>query len=91
MDNDAPVSVEFHDGKMWVTLADGRTIGTPIDWYPRLMDATPEQRENVVLYPLTIHWLEIDEDLSISGMLKGNRAVDRLSMEGLAKMTKGLR
>lgn len=67
-------SVDFVGADLVVTLVDGRKIATPIDWYPRLVKATAEQRSNYQIMPLGIHWPDIDEDLSISGMLKGNRA-----------------
>ena len=67
-------SVEFTATELVVTLADGRKIVTPLDWYPRLARATAAQRENFEIMPTGIHWAEIDEDLSISGMRKGQRA-----------------
>jgi hypothetical protein len=67
-------SVEFTATELAVTLSDGRKIVTPLDWYPRLTRATAAQRENFEIMPMGIHWPEIDEDLSIAGMLKGQRA-----------------
>ncbi|WP_249154670.1 DUF2442 domain-containing protein [Bradyrhizobium manausense] len=66
-------SVDFVGCDLVVTLSDGRRIVTPIDWYPRLAKASVEQRENYEIMPMGIHWPDIDEDLSIAGMLKGNR------------------
>lgn len=66
-----PRSVEFTATELVVTLADGRRIATPLDWYPRLKNASPEERGNFELMPMGIHWPEIDEDLGIAGMLKG--------------------
>jgi hypothetical protein len=60
-----------------VTLGDGRRIATPLDWYPRLKDASAAQRANFEIMAMGIHWPDIDEDLSVAGMLKGNRAKDR--------------
>jgi hypothetical protein len=57
-----------------VTLHDGRKIATPLDWYPRLKQASPQQRANFELMPMGIHWPDLDEDLGIVGMLKGRRA-----------------
>ncbi len=68
-----PVRVEFIDGKLIVTLRDGRLIGTPLDWYPKLAHATLEQLDNYELWAFGIHWEELDEDLSIEGMLQGIR------------------
>lgn len=70
-DEDRPVAVEIADDMLRVTLADGRIIATPLEWYPRLVHASPEQRTNVELGYTGIHWLDLDEDLSISGMLHG--------------------
>ena len=67
-------SVDFVGADLVVTLVDGRKIATPIEWYPRLVKASPSQRSNYEIMPMGIHWPEIDEDLSITGMLKGNRA-----------------
>ena len=66
-----PVSVSFTDDMMSTTLEDGRIITVPIAWYPRLLKATPEQRAKYELSPAGIHWDEIDEDISVEGMLIG--------------------
>ena len=68
-------SVEFTATELIVTLADGRRIATPLDWYPRLKRASAAQRRNFEVMPMGIHWPDIDEDLSIAGMLKGRQAV----------------
>jgi hypothetical protein len=68
-------SVEFTATELVVTLADGRKIATPLDWYPRLMRASSSERANYEIMPMGIHWPEIDEDLGIVGMLKGRRGV----------------
>ena len=56
-----------------VELADGRTISAPLAWYPRLLHATPQQRSNCSIAGAGygIHWPEIDEDLSVGGLLRG--------------------
>jgi len=68
------VLVEFSPAELIVTLADGRKIATPLDWYPRLKQATAEERADYEIMPMGIHWRALDEDLSIAGMLKGRRA-----------------
>jgi hypothetical protein len=65
--------VEFTKNELVVTLADGRTIATPLEWYPRLKNASAKQRANFEIMPMGIHWPDLDEDLSIAGMLKGQR------------------
>jgi len=73
-DQDEPVAVDIRDGRLWVTLLDGRVIGTPLEWYPRLVEAAANQLAAVELSPAGIHWPEIDEDLSVAGLLLGNRS-----------------
>ena len=65
--------VRTTDSTLVVDLTDGRTITVPLAWYPRLMDATPEQRRNwqVSAAGYGIHWPDIDEDLSTEGLLRG--------------------
>jgi hypothetical protein len=67
-------AVEFTRSDLVVTLADGRKIVTPLVWYPRLKRASPKQRANYEIMPMGIHWPDLDEDLSIAGMLKGQGA-----------------
>ena len=67
----SPTAVRFDDHAMWVDLTDGRTIGVPLAWFPRLLNATPAQRQKVELGRLGLHWEEIDEDISIAGLLAG--------------------
>jgi hypothetical protein len=67
-------SVECTATELIVTLRYGRRIATPLAWYPRLDQATPAQRANYDIMPMGIHWPEIDEDLSIAGMLQGRSA-----------------
>jgi hypothetical protein len=65
--------VQFTDDTIAVDLIDGRTIVVPLAWYPRLLDATVEQRRNWQLSGAGygIHWPDIDEDLSTEGLLRG--------------------
>jgi Protein of unknown function (DUF2442) len=69
-----PRAVEFTASELVVTLKDGRKIATPLEWYPRLQHASAAQRAQYEIMPMGIHWPEIDEDLSVAGMLKGRRA-----------------
>jgi hypothetical protein len=68
-------SVDFTSTELVVTLADGRRIATPLDWYPRLRAATAAQRAHYEIMPMGIHWPDIDEDLSVAGMMKGRRTI----------------
>jgi hypothetical protein len=63
--------VRFDADSMWVELSDGRTLGVPLAWFPRLLRATPEQRQQVRLSPRGLHWNALDEDVSIEGLLAG--------------------
>jgi hypothetical protein len=67
-------SVEFTTAELVVTLTEGRKITTPLDWYPRLKHASQAERANLEIMPMGIHWPDLDEDLSIVGMLKGQRS-----------------
>ena len=66
-------NVYFTEETISVDLMDGRIITVPLAWYPRLLNATPDQRSNweVCGGGYGIHWDEIDEDLSTEGMLRG--------------------
>ena len=66
-------SLEFTDEMMHVHLTDGRILGVPLVWFPTLYAATPEQQ---VVYRIGaggrgLHWPELDEDLSVAGLLAG--------------------
>jgi hypothetical protein len=71
---DLIASVRCTDRDLIVTLADGRTITAPLWWYPRLLNATPEQREDLEIGRFGIHWPEIDEDIELAGLLLGAKA-----------------
>ena len=63
--------VEFDDERMWIGLDDGRMIGVPLAWYPRLLEGSPADRTKVWISPSGLHWDELDEDVSIAGVLAG--------------------
>ena len=65
--------VELDEDSLSVALMDGRTISVPLCWFPRLLRATDAQRSNwqVSGAGYGIHWPEIDEDLSVEGLLRG--------------------
>lgn len=56
---------------LWVRLADGREVGAPLEWFPRLANATSEalQRNEVIDQGIGIHWPALDEDVSVLGLL----------------------
>jgi len=70
--NTSAKSVRFDENNLWVELSDGRTLGVPLAWFPRLLHATPEQREDYEISPGGLHWDSLDEDISIAGLLAGH-------------------
>ncbi len=65
--------VEISEDSLTVDLADGRRLAVPLAWFPRLLHATEGQRQNWELLGdgEGIHWPDIDEDLSVAGLLRG--------------------
>lgn len=63
--------VWFDEATMWVELEDGRTLGVPLAWFPRLLRATHAERIAVEISPFGLHWENLDEDISIAGLLAG--------------------
>ena len=69
--NISGTSLSFDDDSMRVELTDGRTLGLPLAWFPRLLKASPERRLDCTISHGGLHWEEIDEDISIDGLLAG--------------------
>lgn len=65
-------SVRFGEDTLIVRLSDGREISVPLEWFPRLRDATPEQRENwrLISRGIGIHWEDVDEDIAVATLLR---------------------
>ncbi|MBW3636719.1 MAG: DUF2442 domain-containing protein [Armatimonadetes bacterium] len=65
--------VEFDDRLMHVHLTDGRIISVPLIWFPLLREASPEQRARYEIGAggRGLHWPELDEDLSVAGLMAG--------------------
>lgn len=71
--NTSALELSFDTNMMWVSLADGRKLGVPLAFFPRLLGASTEQRQR---YEFSgggtgIHWDELDEDISVQGLLMG--------------------
>ena len=66
-------SIHFDDVTMWVELTNGRTIGIPMAWFPRLLRAAPEQRARYRISATGegLHWEDLNEDISVEGLLAG--------------------
>ena len=65
--------VWFDDSKMTILLSDGREVAIPIDWFPKLRDAIEVERNHwrLIGNGQGIHWPDLDEDISVSGLLHG--------------------
>ena len=74
IEDSRPVDVTCIDEHLTVTLADGRVLRAPLWWYPRLDQASPADRAVVELMPMGIHWPELDEDISVASILRGEKA-----------------
>ena len=64
-------AARFDENTMWIDLSDGRTLGVPLAWFPRLLNASPKARARVEISRVGLHWEDLDEDISIAGLLAG--------------------
>ncbi len=66
------LDVSFTTDTLIVTLSDGRQVSVPLEWFPRLRDATPRQRKNwrLIAKGIGIHWEDIDEDIAVATLLR---------------------
>ena len=73
--------VHVTEDMLTVTLTDGRIVSVPLAWYPRLWYGTPEERANVEILGngTILHWPDLDEDLSVTGILLGKRSGESLT------------
>ena len=72
--------VRFDEDTMWVALSDGRALGIPLAWFPRLLHATQPERAAVTLSPMGLHWEGLDEDISVAGLIAGRGYMGRVGM-----------
>jgi len=74
-------AVVVTEDELRVELLDGRTMTVPLAWFPRLLDATQVERDNwrIIGDGEGIHWPDLDEDLSVAGLLRGTPAVGKRS------------
>jgi Protein of unknown function (DUF2442) len=70
--------VEVNDDALTVELSDGRTIAAPLNWFPRLVHASAEERANwrLIARGRGIHWPSVDEDISVAGLLAGQPSME---------------
>ena len=66
-----PTNVRFDDDTFWVEVADGRALGIPYQWFPRLAGASAAARLDYELSPLGIHWDALDEDIRVAAFFEG--------------------
>ena len=66
------VDVRIDDALLRIVLADGRELAAPLEWFPRLRDANPEQRNHwrLIGRGQGVHWPDVDEDISVAGLLR---------------------
>jgi hypothetical protein len=66
------VDVRVTDDQLLVILADGRELAAPLAWFPRLSEATKDQRQNwrLIGRGQGIHWADVDEDISVASLLR---------------------
>jgi hypothetical protein len=70
-------SISFTEDSMTAHLDDGRTISVPLAWYPRLLHGTPQERDfELIVDGEGIHWPDLDEDISVEGLLAGKRSAE---------------
>ena len=67
------IKLHFDNDTMWVDLADGRQLGIPLAYFPRLLRASPAQRQQYTISGggIGLHWDDLDEDISVSALLLG--------------------
>ena len=72
-------SVRVSDDALMVDLSDGRTVSVPLAWYPRLLHGTTAERgdHQLIGEGLGIHWPQLDEDISVEGILAGRQSHER--------------
>lgn len=65
--------VTFDSDNMWIELTDGRQLGVPLAYFPRLLNAAQSQRADFVISGggTGLHWEDLDEDISVKGLLLG--------------------
>ena len=79
------IDVNVTEDELIVDLADGRTLSIPLTWYPRLWQGTMPERQNwrMIGNGVGIHWPNLDEDISVEGLILGRRSTE--SQKSLTK------
>lgn len=68
------IDVRVDDAALHFVLADGREISAPVEWFPRLRDASPAQRQHwrLIGKGIGVHWPDIDEDIAVSTLMRNH-------------------
>ncbi|KQW32021.1 hypothetical protein ASE36_07420 [Rhizobium sp. Root274] len=74
LENMRPVDALCADDLLHVELTDGRIVSVPVWWYPQLQDAMPVERNNIDFMPDSMHWPDIELDISVVSLLLGEKA-----------------
>lgn len=69
-----PTGVRVTEESLSVDLADGRSISVPLQWFPRLVHAGAAERARFELTAGGVHWPDLGEDISVGGLLRGQRS-----------------
>ncbi len=87
-----PVAAVNYTSKHFsVAFKDGRALSVPFDWFPRLALANPEQRKNYEIGIMGIHWPDVDEDISVQGLLDGKRSHETLDVARKRLQSQGIK
>ncbi len=80
LDSSDAVDVSVTEDTLAVELSDGRTISVPLEWYPRLVDGSAQERNNwrIIGRGEGVHWADLDEDISVEGLLVGKPSGESL-------------
>lgn len=72
--DDHAIDVNFTQSSLHFVLADGREISAPLEWFPRLRDATSEERDDwrFIGGGMGVHWPKVDEDISVKTLIRGH-------------------
>jgi len=81
IEDSRPVSAYCDSAHLHVKLVDGRSLSAPLWWYPRLIKADTAVRNVIEFMPMGLHWPQVDEDISIASILRGQKAPGALEPE----------
>lgn len=91
LENMRPVDALCADDLLHVELTDGSIVSVPVWWYPQLQDAMPVERNNIDFMPDSMHWPDIELDISVVSLLLGEKAPGARSPDVLGKRVMEMR